>query len=979
MAPKLGKAPKELAEGLYFLASSGLTGKRAMDALVVSAKASAAGLGETEVVADAVSSAMNAYATTNLTAARAGDILVATVREGKGEASAIAPVIGNLLPLASELGVGFEEVGGSLAQMTRVGMGASNAATNLAGVMNSLLKPTVAGDKALKEVGLSFGGLRTELKEKGVISVLETVMKAFDGNTESIAKVFPNIRALRGLLALVGQAGGSTQQVFDAVASSTGSLDHAFQTAAEGSSFKFKQGLAELQVAGIDAGNALLPAAGKIVAGIGSIARAFNELPSGAQNAVLVIAGLAALAGPVMTLGSAFMALRTAFIAFSASIGAAAGPLGLFLAVAGLAAGAIALFAGSSRSGASAADQLAAASDRARTSMQSLRDAALALDNAQLQQRQSKLELRAANEGLRQVQDQVNSGQLKGAQASTALTQAELRVAQAKLGVRSAANEVVKANREEVVQARSVTRSNNEAVAAAKKRLAEAKAAAAFTPSSVAAQKRVESAARDLNRAERNLSAATREKNQHLRNTMGAGQRGAGGNFAMADSSKKAKGPVRDLAGVVNGLKAAMAGAAGAAHGSGAAIAQGLAAGIRSGAGAVQAAVNHIVSIANQAARAKAKISSPSKVFMDIGEKMSMGMALGVKKGKPKVRQVITNVVEGAIREAKQALTSMGRSIASTLGEAMDESARRRISVLGTGPEAQRLDKIQRELDAEEKAHQEHQLRQRIVEAENEADRAEANRDLTRFLLQQEADRLQDSLSLAEDQINRDVEARKRALELGLDNLTDMLNRGVISQAEFAQLATALIEAQAPEYKRVGSLLGEAAGRGFADAWSAMLTQAGLVNAFGQTPGSGADMGFLDPRRAAKEELLEVLNQLTGRATSPSSPGGKNITKAEKVAIDNVRARIKALGIAKGGIVGGPGGMDRAGLFRLTRGEGVFRTSAMEGMQRFFEKGSGRQVVVNFHGPVIGGGDRRALGRELASIIEPELNRRVAL
>jgi hypothetical protein len=139
------------------------------------------------------------------------------------------------------------------------------------------------------------------------------------------------------------------------------------------------------------------------------------------------------------------------------------------------------------------------------------------------------------------------------------------------------------------------------------------------------------------------------------------------------------------------------------------------------------------------------------------------------------------------------------------------------------------------------------------------------------------------------------------------------------------------------------------------------------------------DLGFSDPRRAAKQELLESLNQLTGRATSPSSPGGKKITTAEKVAIDNIRARIKALGIAKGGIVGGPGGVDRAGIFRLSRGEGVFRSTAMEGMQRFFEKGGrGGGVTVINHGTIIGGTPRE-VGRELAKLVEPELGRRVAL
>src|SRR5260370_1303885 len=61
LAPAVGKSPRELADALYFVESAGFHGRAAMDILTVSSKASAAGLGDTKVVADAVTSAMNAY------------------------------------------------------------------------------------------------------------------------------------------------------------------------------------------------------------------------------------------------------------------------------------------------------------------------------------------------------------------------------------------------------------------------------------------------------------------------------------------------------------------------------------------------------------------------------------------------------------------------------------------------------------------------------------------------------------------------------------------------------------------------------------------------------------------------------------------------------------------------------------------------------------------------------------------------------
>ena len=86
MSGLLGRGPTELADALFYVTSAGLRGAAAMDVLKISTKGSVAGLGETKIVADLLTSAINAYGAANLSASMAGDILTATVREGKAEA-----------------------------------------------------------------------------------------------------------------------------------------------------------------------------------------------------------------------------------------------------------------------------------------------------------------------------------------------------------------------------------------------------------------------------------------------------------------------------------------------------------------------------------------------------------------------------------------------------------------------------------------------------------------------------------------------------------------------------------------------------------------------------------------------------------------------------------------------------------------------------------------------------------------------------
>ena len=73
-------------------------------------------------------------------------------------------------------------------------------------------------------------------------------------------------------------------------------------------------------------------------------------------------------------------------------------------------------------------------------------------------------------------------------------------------------------------------------------------------------------------------------------------------------------------------------------------IGQGLADGMRSQLGAVAAAANALVAQADKAARAKAKIHSPSKVFAEIGGFLGQGMAVGM------------NSTQGAIASASEAM-----------------------------------------------------------------------------------------------------------------------------------------------------------------------------------------------------------------------------------------------------------------------------------------------------------------------------------
>lgn len=338
MSPALGKPPRELADALFFVTSAGIKGTEAMDVLKMSAKASAAGLGETKVVADLVTSAMNAYGSENLSATKATDILVSAVREGKAEASELASSMGQVLPLASEMGVTFDQVAAAQAAMTRTGTGASEAATQLKGILSSLIKPSKQAQDQLAAMGTNASEMRKKIREEGLLKALMDLRQMTNKyGEEAMARVFPNIRALMGALDLMGENLEDNQKIFENVADSTGILDDAFKAASDTTQFKWNAALAQIQSTSIKFFDilkiSLVPILEKFTDILGFVADKLASLPIKQQQVIIGFAAIAAVIGPALiiigTLFTSLVSIIGGFITSIMTIGTVISAIGL--------------------------------------------------------------------------------------------------------------------------------------------------------------------------------------------------------------------------------------------------------------------------------------------------------------------------------------------------------------------------------------------------------------------------------------------------------------------------------------------------------------------------------------------------------------------------------------------------------------------------------------------------------------------------
>lgn len=312
LAGPTAQAPNTLAEGLYDLVSSGFNAEESIRILEKSALAASAGLTTTEISTKAVAAALNAY---RLPASRAGlvsDQLFETVNRGVVTFDQLASTIGDVLPFASQLDVGLDQVGASISTMTKQGLSGAEATTRLKNVLVTLLKPGKDLGKTLEEMGTTGEKL---VAKRGLQGALEAILATTDGTKESVAKLFPNIRALGGVLSLTGLNAKGAREDLDAFKNTAGSTQRVLAEQEKSFGLQLQRAWASLQAVLIEIGSQVLPIViPPFLALLGIVSATvthFASLPGPVKAVAGGLAVLAALAGPMLIFASAVLTAAT--------------------------------------------------------------------------------------------------------------------------------------------------------------------------------------------------------------------------------------------------------------------------------------------------------------------------------------------------------------------------------------------------------------------------------------------------------------------------------------------------------------------------------------------------------------------------------------------------------------------------------------------------------------------------------------------
>jgi TP901 family phage tail tape measure protein len=226
-----------LMKGYELAVSSGARShKEAMDVVIDASKFAISHVTEHSTVVDMLTTMMNSYSVASEKAAlstkKIVDVMDAVIAYGKADAPGLAKNLGQLAPMLGQLDVPFEQVGAAIAVMTNNGVSASRTMTQLRALLSSFLKPAPELQRVFDELFASTGKYYASaadfVKEEGLTGVFNLLNTATAEQSDRLAKILPNMRALMGAYSMAGGALDQYTYYLKEMENSEGRIDKSF-------------------------------------------------------------------------------------------------------------------------------------------------------------------------------------------------------------------------------------------------------------------------------------------------------------------------------------------------------------------------------------------------------------------------------------------------------------------------------------------------------------------------------------------------------------------------------------------------------------------------------------------------------------------------------------------------------------------------------------------------------------------------------
>ncbi len=248
----------QLTESFYRAYSAGARGsaEELANFTAETAKLSRAIRADQVVTMEAVTKLMNSYGLEVKDATEVSDTLFQIVKLGATTGQEIAGTIGLVANTASIAGVSLNELGASLAVLTRT-MPTSRAVVSLNQVITAFLDPTREAKDVAQSLGIELSA--TSIKTRGFANVISEINQKAGDNVEALNLMFGNVRAFRAIASLAGNQAETFKEILEDFGNKGGSALEAFAVQTDNVKTTWKTSLVDMNKALINFGDALAP------------------------------------------------------------------------------------------------------------------------------------------------------------------------------------------------------------------------------------------------------------------------------------------------------------------------------------------------------------------------------------------------------------------------------------------------------------------------------------------------------------------------------------------------------------------------------------------------------------------------------------------------------------------------------------------------------------------------------------------------
>ena len=309
LSMKTGKDLADVTDAVYESISSGIKTEDSLAFVEKATKLAVGGNTELSTSVDVLTNIINGYGTSIKDVDHYMDVMFKTQDKGKIKIDELASNIGSIISTANMAGTSIDQLGAMLSIMTVNGIDAAESTTAINSLMVSMTKSGSKADKALKDIaGKGFTQLQKE--GKSVVDILAMLNTYATGKGMNMANIFDQ-RALKAANTLIKGGAEEYNNLVKEMENSQGTADKAYDLNKDTFYNDLMETVQTMKVVAMEFGETVMPVLKEVLEGVRDLSSGFNDLPSGAKNAIIVITLTAAALGP---LAQGILKTREAFL-----------------------------------------------------------------------------------------------------------------------------------------------------------------------------------------------------------------------------------------------------------------------------------------------------------------------------------------------------------------------------------------------------------------------------------------------------------------------------------------------------------------------------------------------------------------------------------------------------------------------------------------------------------------------------------------